>query len=78
LSSKPNTTFIWKNQQESTADLPHTIAERQMAVPAAFHSILDVHLLPGLNNDLGLARKDRKENIRWIAAVVPRYSQIKM
>jgi len=25
-----------------------------------------------------LSPNDRKENIRWIAAIVPRYSQIKM
>jgi adenylylsulfate kinase len=32
-------------------------------------SMLDVHLSPGLNNDLGLSPKDRKENIRRIAEV---------
>jgi adenylylsulfate kinase len=31
--------------------------------------MLDVHLLPGLNSDLGLSPKDRKENIRRIAEV---------
>ena len=57
---------------------PSFVVHGRRVFDVGVFAYLDVHLLPGLNNDLGLSLSDRKENIRRIAAVVPRYSQIKM
>ena len=58
--------------------LAHALEERLFNMSIRRYVLNGDNIRCGLNNNLNLLPKDRKDNIRWSAAVVPRYSQIKM